>query len=174
MADDDELGEGFVEEVDPDLEETFDEDAEDEEPEAEVLTDEPAAAAGETDDDADDEPAPPPPPKTRRKSREDDDEEDDDELDPDDVEADLDKILKDRIAAADDDDDEEEVEQPPPRSKGEQASGVTPKRANEFMCTGCFLLVNRAQFGPLEALECPVGEGDCPAIAAILEDADRR
>ena len=33
---------------------------------------------------------------------------------------------------------------------------------------GCFLLVNRNQFGPIDDLQCPVGESDCPAIEEIL------
>ena len=41
-----------------------------------------------------------------------DDDEDDDELDPDDVEADLDTILKDRIAAGDDEEEEECEDEP--------------------------------------------------------------
>ncbi len=50
---------------------------------------------------------------------------------------------------------------------GETADGVQPKKANEFMCTGCFLLVNAAQFGPPGHLECPVGESVCPAMKLV-------
>jgi hypothetical protein len=96
-----------------------------------------------------------------------DEEDDDDEVDPDDVEADLDAILKDRIAAADDDDDEDEEVAPEPKSAAEVAEGVTPKKANEFMCTGCFLLVNAGQFGPPGQRTCPVGEAVCPAIEQL-------
>ena len=96
-----------------------------------------------------------------------DDEEDDDEVDPDDVEADLDAILKDRIAAADDEDDDDEEVVPEPRTTAEVAEGVTPKKANEFMCTGCFLLVNPGQFGPPGHMTCPVGEAVCPAIEKL-------
>jgi hypothetical protein len=104
-------------------------------------------------------------PKAKKK-REDEDE-DEEEADPDDVEADLDRILKDRIAASEDDEDEEELEEQQPRAVGETADGVQPKKANEFMCTGCFLLVNAAQFGPPDHLECPVGESVCPAMAEV-------
>ena len=90
-----------------------------------------------------------------------------DEVDPDEVEADLDAILKDRIAAADDDEEDDEEVAPEPRSSAEIAEGVTPKKANEFTCTGCFLLVNRGQFGPDDAMHCPVGEADCPAITQL-------
>jgi hypothetical protein len=96
-----------------------------------------------------------------------DEEDDDDEVDPDDVEADLDAILKDRIAAADDEDDEDEEVAPEPKSAAEVAEGVTPKKANEFMCTGCFLLVNAGQFGPAGQRTCPVGEAVCPAIEKL-------
>jgi hypothetical protein len=42
------------------------------------------------------------------------------------------------------------------------------------MCTGCFLLVNRQQFGPADALECPIGDADCPAITKIRKAASRK
>jgi hypothetical protein len=106
-----------------------------------------------------------PAPKGRKKR--DEEEDDDDEADPDDVEADLDKILKDRIAANEDEDEDEELEEQAPRTVGETADGVQPKKANEFMCTGCFLLVNAAQFGPPGQLECPVGESVCPAMKLV-------
>ena len=86
--------------------------------------------------------------------------------DPDDVEADLDAILKDRIAAADDEEDEDEAEVVD-KNAPETPDGVTPKKANEFICTGCFLLVNRGQFGPADNMTCPVGEADCPAITQL-------
>lgn len=105
-----------------------------------------------------------------RPKREDEDDEEED-LNPDDVEADLDAILKDRIAAADDDEDEDEEVVPEPRAPADIAEGVTPKKANEFMCTGCFLLVNRGQFGSPGAMHCPLGEAACPAIAHIESGA---
>ena len=101
-----------------------------------------------------------------RPKREDEDD-DEDEVDPDDVEADLDAILKDRIAAADDEDDEDEDVVVETRSATDIAEGVSPKKANEFTCTGCFLLVNRGQFGPDDAMHCPVGESVCPAIEQL-------
>jgi len=105
-------------------------------------------------------------PAARTKKRTDEEDDDEEELDPDDVEADLDTILKDRIAAADEDEDEDELEEPA-RTSPDAPNGVVPKRANEFMCTGCFLLVNRGQFGPENNLQCPVGESECPAIAEL-------
>ena len=70
-------------------------------------------------------------------------------------------------AAADDDEDEDEEVVPEPKSAAEVAEGVTPKKANEFMCTGCFLLVNAGQFGPPGQRTCPVGEAVCPAIEKL-------
>jgi hypothetical protein len=108
-----------------------------------------------------------PAPRAKKKPAGDDIVEDDEDVvDPDDVEADLEQILRDRIAAADDDDDEDEVEVVDPRA-AEAPDGVTPKKANEFVCTGCFLLVNRGQFGPADKMVCPVGEADCPAITKL-------
>ena len=101
------------------------------------------------------------------RAKRDDEDEDDEELNPDDVEADLDTILKDRIAAVDDEEEEDEEVVVEAKTPTEVAEGVTPRRANEFTCTGCFLLVNRGQFGPAGSLTCPVGEADCPAIREI-------
>ncbi len=171
MADDDVIddADGFEEDLDPDIDvDELDEDALEDDP----LDDDLAVA----DDDfvavAEDEPdvvvPEEPAPRARKKASGDDEPEEDEEVvDPDDVEADLDTILKDRIAAADDEDeDEEEVEVPDPRGP-ETPDGVTPKKANEFVCPGCFLLVNRGQFGPADNMTCPVGESDCPAIAQL-------
>ena len=60
---------------------------------------------------------------------------------------------------------------PEHRATGETADGVTPKKANEFMCTGCFLLVNRGPVRPADNMTCPVGESDCPAIDPAREAA---
>src|SRR5690606_3655851 len=117
------------------------------------------------DDEEDEEVAPAP-----KKRDEDDDE---DEEAPDDVEADLDTILKDRIAASDDEgEDEEELDGPAGRpGTAEAVDGVQPKKANEFVCPGCFLLVNPGQFGPVDSMECPVGESVCPAIDRLQKQA---
>lgn len=87
----------------------------------------------------------------------DEDDEDDEMLAPDDVEADLDKILKDRLASEEvpaEDDDEPETED---RSAAEDA--LQPKRADEMLCPSCFLLVRRG------APSCPVGDDACPVFA---------
>ncbi len=175
MADDDEIDDAdeFEEDLDDDvdvdvdeldeedLEAVIDVDVDDEviddtfDPDAEVV-----AVVEEEVPDA-------PAPRARKKAASDDEtEEDEEEADPDDVEADLDTILKDRIAAAEDEEDEEEAEAADTRGP-ETPDGVTPKKANEFVCTGCFLLVNRGQFGPADNMTCPVGESDCPAIIQL-------
>jgi hypothetical protein len=166
MADDDIDDEGFEGELDAD--EIDEEEILDDDEEVVDLVDDADDADAdvvEVADGDDDEPAAEAVPKARKKR--DDEEDDEDEADPDDVEADLDKILKDRIAANEDDDEDEELEEQAPRATGETADGVQPKKANEFMCTGCFLLVNAAQFGPPDHLECPVGEAVCPAMKLV-------
>ncbi len=175
MADDDVIDD--VDEFDEDLEVDLDEDALDEDALDEDALEEGALGEDDLDDElvtgddvalvVEEEEEAEPAPRNRKKGSGDDEVEEDEEVvDPDDVEADLDTILKDRIAAADDEEDEEEVEAPDPRGP-ETPDGVTPKKANEFTCTGCFLLVNRGQFGPADHLTCPVGESDCPAIAVL-------
>lgn len=89
-----------------------------------------------------------------RRSVASDDDEDDDMLAPDDVEADLDTILKDRLVTADDDGGEEEEDEVEDRS--ESADRIQPKRADEQLCPSCFLLVRQAAPG------CPVGDDECP------------
>jgi hypothetical protein len=169
MADDDVIDEEFEVEIEGDVDVDVDElDPEDLEDEVEVEVDEVLVVDDDAlpvapDEEVDDEPAP----RGRKKATGDEEVEDDDEVvDPDDVEADLDAILKDRIAAPEDEPDEDEVEVVDTRA-AETPDGVTPKKAHEFTCTGCFLLVNRGQFGPPDAMTCPVGESDCPAIAQL-------
>ena len=91
----------------------------------------------------------------RRPAVAEEEEDDDDIVDPDDVEADLDTILKDRLVSAEDtpDEDEEEAE---PEERGESGDRLQPKRADEQLCPSCFLLVRRT------APSCPMGDEDCP------------
>ena len=162
--------------ADDELDEDFDPAAIEEEIDEEALD---AGPLDEDDDLADDvlvdvevlvEPAdeevPAEPAVARKKKAAEEEEDDDDELDPDDVEADLDTILKDRIAAVEEEEDDEELEEVAPKA-AESPDGVVPKKANEFTCHGCFLLVNRGQFGPENNMRCPVGESDCPAIEQL-------
>ena len=64
--------------------------------------------------------------------------EEEDEPDPDEVEADLDAILKDRIAASDDEEEEEEEGAPP---KAPSPAGLVERQETEIHCPHCFLLV---------------------------------
>jgi hypothetical protein len=85
-----------------------------------------------------------------------DEDEDEDLLAPDDVEADLDMILKDRMVAAEDEANEDDEE---PEDRTEPGDRLQPKRADEQLCPSCFLLVR--QNAPI----CPVGDDDCPLFS---------
>ena len=93
------------------------------------------------------------------------DEEDD--VDPNDVEAGLDEILRDRIAAGDDEDDEEEEDDG--SSPEAAAAVVAPKRSGEWTCPQCFLIVSISQFGDKDDPRCPSGEDPCPSIKRALK-----
>ena len=87
----------------------------------------------------------------------DDDEDEEDLLTADDVEEDLDKILKDKLATeelAPEDEEEVEVDD---RSAGDDR--LQPKRPDEQLCTSCFLLVRDS--API----CPVGDDSCPIFS---------
>jgi hypothetical protein len=158
MADDDEI------ELDPEaeFEETEDEEIDPVELDEDELDDE-LVEIGEDDDllegdedfvavdeeEEDDDTSGP----VRRSVTTEDEDEDDDMIAPDDVEADLDTILKDRLVAADDEDEPEEDE---PEERGETVDRIQPKRADEQLCPSCFLLVRQSAPG------CPVGDDDCP------------
>ncbi len=93
------------------------------------------------------------------KAKRDDDEGDDDdeeEDDPDDVEADLDAILKDRIAAAEEEVDEEELAAEP-EDRADGTGRVAPKRPGEFVCQSCFLVKHPTQLADAKRQLC----GDC-------------
>ncbi len=93
--------------------------------------------------------------RVRKRKAEDEEEDDDDDLlTPDDVEADLDRILKDRMVAAEDEEDEDE--EAPVDDRGETGDGIQPKRADETLCSSCFLLVRPNAPG------CPVEDDNCP------------
>lgn len=87
------------------------------------------------------------------------DEEDDEEdlLAADDVEEDLDKILKDKLTAEDAAPEDEEEIEVDDRSAGEDR--LQPKRPDERLCSRCFLLVRDS------APACPVGDDSCPIFA---------
>ncbi len=79
-------------------------------------------------------------------------------LTDDDVEEDLDKILKDRMVAADDDDEDDEDDEP--EIRGEGGERLQPKQQDEQLCSSCFLLVRAS------APNCPVGDDDCPIFSS--------
>src|SRR5918994_3670221 len=103
------------------------------------------------------EPAPKPkaPATKGRRSDDEDEEEEDEDLDPDDVEADLDTILKDRIAAQPDEGDEEdEEEQPETDERGDGTGRIQPKRPGEFVCQSCFLVKHPSQLADPDQMLC--------------------
>ncbi len=85
-----------------------------------------------------------------------DSEDDEDEPDPGDVEADLDEILRDRIAAGDDEDEEEEGEVALVPASGD----VEGRRESEIHCPNCFLLVTTDTV--TDTGECPHCGGPIP------------
>ncbi len=158
MADDDNEIEEAEEELDEDdLDVEPDDDLDDDDVVVEVddeLDDDDADDDDEEDEDDDDKAA-----RARKRKGADDDDDDDDMLAPDDVEADLDTILKDRMVTVDedeDDDDDDDDKSVPVAERGEAVDGIQPKRADEMLCTSCFLLVRPNAPG------CPVEDDDCP------------
>lgn len=85
----------------------------------------------------------------------DDDDDDDDMVAPDDVEEDLASILKDRLASEDLPAEEDEVIESDERGGDDE---LQPKRADEVLCSSCFLLVRK------NAPTCPVGDDACPVF----------
>ncbi len=81
------------------------------------------------------------------------DSEEDEDLEPEDLEADLDAILRDRMAASDDDEDETE---------GTASLPKGPAPEDIITCPSCFLGVNRSQLDNQEF---------CPHCGDLLPDA---
>ena len=90
--------------------------------------------------------------------------EEEDEVDPDNLEDDLNTILRDRIAASDDADDEDDSSEVDTGQPAEMLGTVTPRRNDEWLCEGCFLLVSRSQLGSRKNPRCPSGEEVCPSL----------
>ena len=85
------------------------------------------------------------------------DEDDDDDLrTEDDVEADLDAILREKLTAADDSPPEEAEEDAVVDDKTDGMERLQPRRPDETQCTQCFLLVRNSAPG------CPVEDDACP------------
>lgn len=86
-----------------------------------------------------------------------DDEDDDNDLrTDDDVEADLDAILRQKLVAADDTPPSEDEEDQVVDDKTDGFERLQPKRPDENQCTQCFLLVRKSAPG------CPVEDDACP------------
>ncbi|MEO7555882.1 MAG: hypothetical protein ABIV94_04675 [Acidimicrobiales bacterium] len=107
----------------------------------------------EADDDEDDDTAAAAKARPAKAGEEDSDEDDLEEEDPDDVEADLDTILKDRIAAAD---DEEEEDEDVPVDTEDRTDGnkIQLRRPGEFVCRSCFLLKSQTQLADAKRKLC--------------------
>ena len=90
------------------------------------------------------------------KKASDDDDDDDDMRTEDDVEADLDAILREKLTAADDSPPEEDEEDVVVDDKTDGMERLQPRRPDETQCTQCFLLVRNSAPG------CPVEDDACP------------
>ena len=128
-----------------------------------VVEDVAAVVDGDDDDDDDSDEVPK---ALRKRPGTEDDDDDDDVLGEDDVEADLDTILKDRIAAGSDEEEDDEAK-PDDRQEGDAAERVAAKTAEEFSCATCFMIVHPRQFGRREHLTCPEGYDPCPSIKEV-------
>jgi hypothetical protein len=85
---------------------------------------------------------------------EEDEEDEDDVIDPDDVEAGLDVILKDRLVAIDEEDEDEDEETPETDERGDASTKVLPKRPGEFTCQSCFLVKHPSQLADSVRMLC--------------------
>jgi hypothetical protein len=90
----------------------------------------------------------------------DDDDDDDDLRTEDDVEADLDSILRDKLTAADDQPPEDDEEDAVVDDKTDGMERLQPRRPDETQCTQCFLLVRNSAPG------CPVEDDACPLFVS--------
>lgn len=123
----------------------------------------------EEEDELDDHYTEPDPPKGELSpSSSEDDEEEDEEEDDKETEADLEAILRDRLASEEDIDEADDAEGTEEgRASGEAAHDIKPRRDDEFLCEGCFLLVTPSQFGSRSSPRCPSGEEICPAMEKL-------
>lgn len=90
------------------------------------------------------------------KKASDDDDDDDDLRTEDDVEADLDAILREKLTAADDSPPEDDDDDVIVDDKTDGMERLQPRRPDETQCTQCFLLVRNSAPG------CPVEDDACP------------
>jgi hypothetical protein len=80
----------------------------------------------------------------------------DEELHPDDVEEPLDVLLQERTASATLEDDEEELEDEDVDAddRGDGPTRIVPRRADEFLCQSCFLLLPLRRLADEERQYC--------------------
>ena len=93
---------------------------------------------------------------TKTKKREDDDEglDLDEEVHPDDIEEPLDVLLKERTASGALEEDEEAEEEIEVDERGETPTRIVPRRADEFLCSSCFLVLPRTQLADEKRMLC--------------------
>ncbi|MCY3663563.1 MAG: DUF4193 family protein [bacterium] len=154
MSDDDNLLDLDIEEEDEAFEPEFDEDIEEEDDDDHLADD---------DDDLEEDEEEQVPERSAKRTPQAEGEFDD-EVDPDNLEADLNTILRDRIAAGDDVEDDEEAGEVETGQPAELLGSVTPRRDDEWLCEGCFLLVSKSQLGSRTEPRCPSGEEICPSL----------
>jgi hypothetical protein len=77
----------------------------------------------------------------------------DDETHPDDVEASLDVLLKERTTSDRPEDEEPEAEDDEP-DRGDGNTKIKPRGADEFLCTSCFLVLPLSQLAAGEKDRC--------------------
>ena len=99
------------------------------------------------------------PDATSRKAAVEEEDDDDDLRTEDDVEADLDAILREKLTAADETPLEDEDEEVVVDDKTDGLERLQPRRPDETQCTQCFLLVRKGAPG------CPVEDDACPLFA---------
>lgn len=156
MSDDDNLLDLDIEEEDDEaFDPEFDEDIEEEDDDDHLADD---------DDDLEEDDEEEVPERTPKRPAQTAEGEFDDEVDPDNLEADLNTILRDRIAAGDDVEDDEEAGEVETGQPAELLGSVTPRRDDEWLCEGCFLLVSKSQLGSRAQPRCPSGEEICPSL----------
>lgn len=157
MADDfdpeDESLEGELqEELEDELDEELEEDLEDE---AFVADDELLGEVEAVEEEEEEAAAPVAPARPeKRGAHGDEDEDEEDDFDADDVEEDLDTILKDRIAAGTEEDEEDEDVALDSEDRTNSANRVQPKRPEEFVCQSCFLVKHPSQLADAKHQLC--------------------
>jgi rubrerythrin len=104
-----------------------------------------SASEDSADDDDDDDEA------SRPRARKVSDEDDDDDEEEEDVEADLDEILRGRLATEEDDEDDDAAVV----NEGTKPGTVNTRKSDEFVCGICFMVVADKQ----TELACPMGDG---------------